>query len=130
MNDSSKTYAALELSCVFFWFLFDGFWLMEWKIAAYVFCGLALTTVAMMFFFIKRELALILVACADASWLVCNVTWAIGDLSHIAEAFVAAKAAFFVGLALCGCALLATDARKRLSALILSRIRIVRHFEK
>ncbi len=130
MNDTSKTYTVLELLCVFFWFLLDGFWLMEWRVAAYAFSALALATAGLMFFFIKHELTLILVACADASWLLCNITWAIGDLSHLPSSLMAAKIIFFIGLALCLCAFYTTDSRKTLSTLILGRLRIMKFFER
>jgi hypothetical protein len=130
MNETSKTYSALELLCVFFWFLLDGFWLIKWTIAVHVFSALALAAAASMFFFIKREIVLVLVACADLSWLVCNITWAAGDLSHVPGALFSAKVVFFVGLALCGGALFAADSDRRWSSLILRRIRIIRFFER
>jgi hypothetical protein len=130
-NDSnSKTYTVLEILCVFFWFLLDGFWLMEWKLLTYIFSGIAIATALLMFRFIKHERVLVLIACADTSWLFLNILWAIGDLSKIQPALTAAKALFLVGGLFCLLAFCATESRKRLHFLILSRLRILKFFQR
>jgi hypothetical protein len=132
MNEKSvetKTYTVLEILCVFFWFLLDGFWLMEWKALTYSFSVAAIATAFLMFAYIKREKVIVLIACADTSWLILNVLWAIGDLSKVAQALLAAKILFFVGGAFCALAFCATEARKRIQVLILSRLRILKFFE-
>ena len=130
-NESkSKVYTVLEIVCVFFWFLLDGFWLLEWKALTYGFSALALATAAAMFVFIKRERVVVLIACADTCWLLLNVLWAVGDLSQIQQAIVAAKILFVVGGLLCFCAFWSADAHKRLHVLILSRMRILKFFER
>jgi hypothetical protein len=106
----------------------DGFWLLESRLITYLFSVLALTFAVMMFFYIERNKALILVACADSCWLACNVLWAVGDLSHVAKALLAAKVLFFVGLGLCAAAYQASEPARRLSALVLSRLRIMKYF--
>ena len=83
-----------------------------------------------MFVYIKRELIVVLIACADTSWLLCNVTWAVGDLSHLPRWLLAAKLFFFIGLALVLCAFCASDLRNKLSVLILSRLRIMKYLGK
>lgn len=128
-SKASKTYTTLELACVFLWFLLDGFWLMEWKTLTYVFSAFSIATALLMFRFIRRERVIVLIACADTSWLFLNVLWAIGDLSKVHPALVAAKALFFVGGGFCCAAFCATEARKRLHLLILSRLRILKFFE-
>lgn len=130
-NDSdSKIYTILEILCVFFWFLLDGFWLMEWKLLTYVFSAIAIGTAGLMFRFIRHEKVIILIACADTSWLCLNVLWAVGDLSKVHPALVAAKALFLVGGVFCLLAFCATEARKRLHVLILSRLRILKFFQR
>lgn len=126
----SQTYTVLEILCVFFWFLLDGFWLMEWKLLTYAFSVIAIATALLMFRFIKRERVIILIACADTSWLLLNILWAIGDLSKVHEALVAAKALFLVGGFLCFLAFCASESTKRLNLLILSRLRILKFFQK
>jgi hypothetical protein len=126
---TAKRYTILELVCVLFWFLLDGFWLLEWKFLTYGFSVLALATAVWMFRYIKKEKTVILIACADSSWLLLNVLWAVGDLSQIEPAIIIAKALFLVGGLFCLAAFLATEARKRLHVLILSRLRILRFFE-
>jgi len=125
----AKTYTKLEILCVFFWFLLDGFWLLEWKLMTYAFSVFALVTAGLMFKFIKRERTIVLVACADTSWLLLNVLWAIGDLNKIPVALYSAKALFPVGGILCLAAFCTTEASRKLQVLILSRLRILKYFE-
>jgi hypothetical protein len=126
----TKTYSTLEILCVFFWFLLDGFWLLEWKFLTYFFSVIALAVAASMFCFIKRERVIILVACADTSWLLLNVLWAVGDLSEIQQTLAAAKVLFLVGGLLCFAAFWVSEAHKRLGVLVLSRMRILKFFQR
>lgn len=128
-DSRSQTYTILEILCVFFWFLMDGFWLLEWKFLTYTFSVIAIAIACLMFFCIKRERVVVLIACADTSWLLFNVLWAVGDLSEIARATLAAKALFLVGGVFCLCAFLVSKARERLHVLVLSRMRILKFFE-
>ena len=128
-TSKSQTYIFLEILCVFFWFLLDGFWLLEWKFLTYLFSGVALATAVLMFRFIQRERIVILVACADTSWLLLNVLWALGDLSQIQQAILAAKILFLVGGLFCFVALWASESHKRLHVLALSRMRIIKLFQ-
>ena len=140
MTGESKTFAALELLCVFFWFLLDGFWLMEWHHLTYGFSALAVGTAIAMFFFIARQLPVVLIACADFSWLLTNILWAIGDLSHVKPALGAAKVLFWVGLAICGAAAASAGWERAIhwdksqltpgSALVLARLRILQLFKR
>lgn len=123
-------YTVLELLCVFCWFVLDGFWLMEWTTMTYLFSAFAILFALVMFAYIKREPVIIIIALADTSWLVCNISWAIGDLSKIHSALILAKAIFFTGLGLCLLAFLVSGARIQLSELILSRLRIMKYFEQ
>jgi len=133
-NDSksseSQIYTVLEILCVFFWFLLDGFWLMEWKLLTYGFSVIAMATALLMFQYIKRERVLVLIACADTSWLLLNILWAIGDLSKIHGALLAAKTLFLVGGLFCFMAFCATESSKRIHLLILSRLRILKFFQR
>jgi hypothetical protein len=106
----------------------DGFWLLEVRLVTYLFSVLAAAFAISMFFYIARNKALILVACADSSWLACNILWAVGDLSHVPRALLAAKVMFFVGLLLCAAAYQASEPGQRLSALVLSRLRVMKYF--
>jgi hypothetical protein len=124
-----EMFSAVELLCVFFWFLLDGFWLMEWRVLTYAFSILALGAAGMMFLFINRQRAVVFVTCADTSWLLCNVSWAVGDLAHVPAAIRIAKALFLVGLFFCACAFHSADKRGFLS-LVLSRMRIISLFER
>lgn len=120
----------MEILCVFFWFLLDGFWLLEWKFLTYAFSVIALATAALMFRFIKRERVIVLVACADTSWLLLNVLWAMGDLSQIQQAILAAKILFLVGGLFCFVAFWTSESHKRLNLLVLSRMRILKFFQR
>ncbi|HEY4489901.1 MAG TPA: hypothetical protein VJC12_01435 [Candidatus Paceibacterota bacterium] len=128
--DKTEIYTSLEILCVFFWFVFDGFWLLEWKALTYIFCALSLLMAVAMFFYIKREKALVLIALADSSWLACNITWALGDLSQIQTAVSAAKVLFLLGIMFFLGAFYVAEARKRISNLVLSRLRIMKFFER
>lgn len=83
-----------------------------------------------MFRFIKRERVIVLVACADTSWLLLNVLWAVGDMSKIQQAILAAKILFLVGGFLCFIAFWASESHKRLHVLVLSRMRILKFFQR
>jgi hypothetical protein len=136
----SKTFAALELLCVFFWFVLDGFWLMEWRQLTYAFSALAIGTGLAMFFFIAHQLPVILVACADFSWLLTNILWAVGDLSEVKPAIGAARVLFWVGLVICGAAAAAAAWQRALNwdksrltpgaSLVLARLRILQLFKR
>lgn len=129
-NSESQTYTVLEILCVFFWFLLDGFWLMEWKFLTYIFSVIAIATAFLMFRFIKRERVIVLIACADTSWLMLNILWAIGDLSKVHPALLIAKSLFLVGGLFCFWAYCATESNRRLHLLILSRLRILKFFQR
>jgi hypothetical protein len=129
-ESQARIYTILEILCVFFWFLLDGFWLMEWKLLTYAFSVIALATAFLMFRFIKKERVIILIACADTSWLLLNVLWAVGDLSKVHNALVVAKALFLVGGLFCILAFCASESTKRLQLLILSRLRILKFFQR
>ena len=115
---------------MFFWFLLDGFWLLEWKFLTYLFSVIAIATAFLMFRFIKKERVIVLVACADTSWLLLNVLWAVGDLSQVQQALIAAKILFLVGGLFCLCAFWSSESSKRLHVLILSRMRILKFFQR
>ena len=120
----------LEIICVFFWFLLDGFWLMEWKFLTYLFSALAIGIAVWMFGCIKRDRVVVLVACADFSWLLLNVLWAVGDLSKIDPALTAAKWLFLLGGLLCFFAFVVSDSHKRVHTLALSRLRVLKYFQR
>lgn len=129
-GSTARTYTILEILCVFFWFLLDGFWLLEWKHLTYVFSVIAIITAALMFWFIKKERVIVMVACADTCWLILNVFWAVGDLSKIPQALLTAKIFFGIGGLFCLVAFLVSEARLRLHFLILSRLRILKFFQR
>ena len=84
----------------------------------------------LMFRFIKRERVIVLIACADTSWLLLNILWAIGDLSKVHHALLVAKSLFLVGGLFCFWAYCATESSRRLHVLVLSRLRILKFFQK
>ena len=129
-SETDKTYTILEILCVFLWFLLDGFWLMEWRTATYVFSGFAILAAIGMFFYVKRQRTIVLIACADTSWLILNILWAIGDLSHVKEATQIAKVLFGVGILFCVIAFASSDPGKKMSVLVLRRLRILKYFER
>ncbi len=130
MDSSSKKYTALEIACVFCWFLLDGFWLLEWKLLTYAFSVIAVTFGAAMFMYIKHERVVVLVACADTTWLLLNILWAIGDLSKLSMALYSAKVLFLVAFLFCVAAFFASEVKSSLSSLVLSRLRILKFFER
>jgi hypothetical protein len=129
-NRSQKIYTILEILCVLFWFLLDGFWLLEWKFLTCFFSVIAILTAFVMFRFIKKERVLVLVACADTSWLILNILWAIGDFTRIPQATISAKIFFAIGCAFCFVAFCVSEAGERLQFLILSRLRILKFFQR
>ena len=129
-NSNTQKYRTLEIICVFFWFLLDGFWLMEWRIPTYLFSALAIAIAIWMFPYIKRNRVVILVACADFCWLVLNVLWAVGDMSKIEPALTAAKWLFLLGGLFCFAAFVLSDSHKRVHTLALSRLRVLKYFQR
>lgn len=130
MKDSSRIYKILEILCVLFWFLLDGFWLFEWEILTYIFAGIALSLALLMFACIKREAVVVLVACADVSWLLFNICWAVGDLSGTATALTMAKVLFWIGVAFCAFAFLKAEAGQKFQVMVLSRMRVLKLLSK
>lgn len=132
MNEErrAKIYTIAEILCVFCWFVLDGFWLFENRFWTYVFSFPAVIAAIVMFKFIKPEACVLLVACADTCWLLFNIFWAIGDMEHLKVFLLLSKHLFVWGLVFCGMAFYLTDARKKLSVLLLSRLRIMKFFEK
>jgi hypothetical protein len=129
-GSKSRAFTFLELLCVFFWFLLDGFWLLEWKFLTYAFSVVAIVTAFLMFWFIKKERVIVLVACADTCWLILNILWAVGDLSKIPQALLTAKIFFVIGGIFCFAAFCVSEARERLHFLVLSRLRILKFFQR
>jgi hypothetical protein len=127
MNE--RTYARVELGCVFCWFLLDGFWLMEWKNLTYLFSGLSIPFAVMLLIGAKREPGVILVTIADVLWLACNVLWAVADLEKLPKILTLAKFSFFTALGLWLVALAITEPAKRAGSLILRRMRVLKMFE-
>lgn len=103
---------------------------MEWKSMTYGFSGITIVFAGLMFRFIKREPLIIMVACADTSWLFCNISWAVGDMDHLKPVLNFAKVIFAVGLGFVLAAFIISDWRQKLSVLILSRLRNMKYFEK
>lgn len=129
-TNQESIYTALEILCVFCWFVLDGFWLLNWIVPTYVFSAFSILVALAMFRFVKRERMIVLIACADSSWLLMNILWAIGDLSHVSVALTAAKSFFWIGFAICGVAFGSSSHGKRFSALVLSRLRILKYFSQ
>lgn len=127
---NEKAYTVLEIVCVFFWFMLDGCWLMEWRVPTYVFSAVALMASLAMWRFIKDDTTVKMVNAADGSWLLCNCAWATGDLDHSKTALLIAKLLFAFGFTCCVLAFAFAPHGRRLSVLILSRIRILKFFVK
>ncbi|MDB6037386.1 MAG: hypothetical protein JWM99_1227 [Verrucomicrobiales bacterium] len=118
-------YYLFEVLCVFFWFLLDGCWLMEWRVLTYLFSTLSVTMAVGMFWYLSKEKTAVLVTSADASWLLTNIAWAVGDLEKNAQMILTAKLGFALGFLLC---LLAFASSDKCRTIILSRVRILNFF--
>lgn len=128
-EDREKTYTTFELLCVFSWFLLDGLWLMEWKWPTYLFAVVSFVMAAMMFVYIRHERTVVLITCADVSWLMSNTLWAIGDLEKSTRFLTTAKFSFLIGLGFCVAAFAASGKHRSLG-IVLGRMRIIRYFLK
>ena len=124
-----QEYSTFELLCVFSWFLLDGFWLMEWKWLTYIFAVVSFAMAEMMFVCIKHERTVVLITCADVSWLLSNTLWAIGDLEKSTRFLTVAKFSFLIGLGFCVAAFTSSGKHRSLG-IVLGRMRIIRYFLK
>ena len=114
----------LELLCVFFWFLFDGFWLMEWAWATYIGSFISLVLAVAIFFYIERELVAILISVVDTFWLIVNTFWAIFDFTKIGWTHDVAKVSFWLGAVLFVLAFIVGKPGKKVFQMVLLRFRI------
>ena len=114
----------LELLCVFFWFMFDGFWLMEWALATYIGSFISLALAVAIFFYIERELVAVLIAVVDTFWLIVNTFWAIFDFTKITWTHDVAKVSFWIGTVLFVLAFMVGKPGKRIFQMVLLRFRI------
>ena len=80
--------------------------------------------------YVVTAVVIILVACADTCWLILNILWAVGDLSKIPQALLTAKIFFAIGGLFCFIAFCLSEAGERLQFLILSRLRILKFFQR
>ncbi len=120
----------LETITVFLWFLLDGLWLMEWKVATYICSCACLSTCLLIFAVLERKRVLFWMAGADTAWLCTNILWAIADLEQETHLLLAAKLCFFGGVILFAVAFGLGRMHKELGELILRRMRILQIFSR
>ncbi len=118
----------LETITVFLWFLLDGLWLMEWRVATYVCSAVCLVTCLLIFTVLERKRVLLWMASADTAWLCTNILWAVGDLQRQPALLLAAKVCFFVGVLLFAVAILISKTHKEFAELVLRRMRLLQIF--
>jgi hypothetical protein len=91
----------LEVIVGILWFLLDGMWMLEYKIACAVFCVLLFFAINLL----NYEIVLAkdstgtstLVSFADTSWVTFNISWALGDMFNRPDLTSDAKMMFIVG---------------------------------
>jgi len=125
--DQSQKLTVLELFCVFFWFMFDGFWLMEWMWPTYICSFISFSLAVKIFFYIDRTPLSILIAVVDTMWLSMNICWIVGDFSGTQWLISVAKVSFWLGATIFTLALLLSKSGQSLS-LVLRRLRVLRFF--
>lgn len=102
-----------EIACGLAWFVLDGCWMMEWRVACYIACAFAAFWAYVIIVTTPRGKPVALAVCAaDTAWIMFNIFWAVGDLTSNALATGVAKALFFVGgFGYCVAVLIADEGR-------------------
>lgn len=128
MENREKKLAFWETTCVVFWLLLDGFWLMQWHWATYFASAAAAVAGICIFFFIEKRAVAFLIACADSSWLAMNILWAVGDLPDpdIIWCLVSSKVFFGLSVLFFISAFFKSEAKNRAVNLLLRRFRLLR----
>lgn len=132
MAEREKKLALFETTCVVFWLLLDGFWLMQWHFLTYFSSAIAVIAGICIFFYVEKRVVPILIACADSSWLVMNILWAVGDLPDPDIVWCLTLSKIFFGLAVLFfvIAFFKSEAKTRTVNLLLRRLRLLRWFQK
>lgn len=125
MKEAEKL-AVLEILCVFFWFLFDGFWLMEWMRLTYAGSLISFSLDMAIFFYLEREILAILIAVVDTFWLLMNIFWIVADFSKLDWALEAAKISFWIGTFIFIIAFVISASGRQFVQLVLRRLRVLK----
>lgn len=126
MTEPNHKHITLETLAVFFWFMLDGCWLMEWRWETYLFSVLSISVFVIALCYVRGESVVWFVALADLCWLLCNVAWAIGDLEKWPLAVLIAKWLFLAGLICCAFAFLSSGKLD----IVLRRMRLLNWLQK
>jgi hypothetical protein len=123
--DRAEKIAVLELLCVFFWYLFDGFWLMEWPWATYIGSAVSISLAVAIFFYIERIPVVIIIAIVDTLWLLVNTLWAISDFTMTEWTLDLSKIFFWLGVVLFICAIIISQPGRKFKNVLL-RMKIIK----
>ena len=128
MGDREKKLAFFETTCVVFWILLDGFWLMQWEFVTYFTSTLAIAAAIPIFFYLEKKTIAYLVCCADSCWLIMNILWAMGDFPDpdIEWCLTASKVLFGVAMLFFVIAFFISETKRVVLNLLLRRLRILR----
>ena len=124
--EKAEKLAVLEILCVFFWFLFDGFWLMEWVGLTYTGSLISFSLAVAIFFYLEREIVSMLIAVVDTFWLLMNIFWIVADFSKLDWALEAAKISFLIGTSVFILAFIISASGKKFVQLLLRRLRVLK----
>ena len=124
--EKAEKLAVLEILCVFFWFLFDGFWLMEWVGLTYAGSLISFSLAVAIFFYLEREIVSMLIAVVDTFWLLMNIFWIVADFSKLDWALEAAKISFLIGISVFVLAFIISASGKKFVQLLLRRLRVLK----
>ncbi|MDO8496709.1 MAG: hypothetical protein Q7S43_04660 [bacterium] len=124
--EKAEKLAVLEILCVFFWFLFDGFWLMEWMWLTYAGSLISFLLAVAIFFYLEREIVAMLIAIVDTFWLLMNIFWIVADFSKLDWALEAAKISFLIGTSVFVLAFIISASGKKFVQLLLRRLRVLK----
>ena len=124
--EKAEKLAVLEILCVFFWFLFDGLWLMEWMWLTYAGSLISFSLAVVIFFYLELEIVAILIAVVDTLWLLMNIFWIVADFSKLDWALEAAKISFSIGVLIFILAFIISASGRKFVQLVLRRLRVLK----
>lgn len=116
-----------EATCILFWLLLDGFWLLEYRYLTYLCSGVAIIAALIILVEWGHKLEFYLIASADLLWLIMNVLWISYDFYELKLFKTAAIVIFWIAVSLF---IIAFNRSNFANATLLVRFRVLNFFRK
>ena len=126
MTKKEERQLSAEATSVLFWFLADGFLLMEWKWLMCISFIISMFYGGLVFCYLEKSLIPVLVAITDTLWLAMGIFWAGSEVFELSWGILTAKICFWMGVSFCVFAYLKSGANPGAALIVLRRLRVIR----